>query len=85
MKKTVALITVVTLIITIASVPAFGASVIDKGQCGDNAYWTLTSDGTLTISGTGEMWDFNYGEEDPPYMEYLRVESTHPIKHMHVI
>jgi len=26
-----------------------------SGTCGDNATWTLTADGTLTISGTGEM------------------------------
>ena len=27
-------------------------------QCGDNCYGTLTEDGTLTISGTGAMWDY---------------------------
>lgn len=34
------------------------AEVIDSGTCGkdgDNLTWVLTSDGTLTISGTGEM------------------------------
>ena len=29
-------------------------------QCGDNCYGTLTEDGTLTISGTGAMWDYTY-------------------------
>ena len=28
-------------------------------QCGDNCYGTLTEDGTLTISGTGAMWDWS--------------------------
>ncbi|MCD7944126.1 MAG: leucine-rich repeat protein, partial [Clostridia bacterium] len=28
--------------------------------CGDNLTWTL-EDGTLTISGTGEMYDYDYG------------------------
>ena len=28
-----------------------------SGTCGDNLTWTLSDDGTLTISGTGEMWD----------------------------
>lgn len=29
--------------------------LISSGTCGDNLTWTLTEDGTLTISGTGEM------------------------------
>ena len=31
------------------------ASAATSGQCGDNVYWTLDDNGTLTISGTGEM------------------------------
>jgi hypothetical protein len=30
-----------------------------SGECGENLTWTL-SGGTLTISGTGEMWDYNF-------------------------
>ena len=40
---------------------AWAASVVDSGSCGkngDNVTWKLTSDGTLTISGTGDMADF---------------------------
>ena len=29
--------------------------VIASGECGDNLTWVLTADGTLTISGSGEM------------------------------
>lgn len=29
-----------------------------SGQCGDNLTWVL-EDGTLTISGTGDMWDYS--------------------------
>ena len=35
--------------------------VIDSGNCGangSNVTWKLTSDGTLTISGTGKMYDY---------------------------
>lgn len=28
-----------------------------SGACGDNLTWTLDDEGTLTISGTGDMWD----------------------------
>ena len=47
-----------------------GTGVIDSGCFGiegDNLTWTLTDDGTLTISGTGEMEYFIKGE---PWQEY---------------
>ena len=28
-----------------------------SGQCGDTLTYTLTDDGTLTITGTGPMWN----------------------------
>ena len=33
-----------------------------SGTCGDNLTWTLDGDGTLTISGTGKMYDYDYSE-----------------------
>ena len=34
--------------------------VIKKNFCGKNLTWTLDANGTLTISGTGEMYDYYY-------------------------
>ena len=34
-------------------------SVVEEGTCGDNLTWTLDG-GYLIISGTGEMWDYDY-------------------------
>ena len=31
-----------------------------SGQCGDNVYYTLSDEGVLTISGTGDMWGWEY-------------------------
>ena len=45
-----------------------GASVVNSGTCGDNLTWTLDSEGTLTISGTGEMEDYTY--VDAPWTDY---------------
>ncbi|MDO5138597.1 MAG: leucine-rich repeat protein, partial [Oscillospiraceae bacterium] len=33
--------------------------VVESGTCGDNLTWTLNDEGTLTISGTGKMTDYN--------------------------
>jgi len=38
-----------------------GEGIVASGTCGDNATWVLTEDGTLTISGTGEMYSY-YGD-----------------------
>lgn len=37
-------------------------SVINKGKCGEHAYWKLYSNGTLYITGTGEIYGY-YGQE----------------------
>ena len=34
------------------------AAATHSGTCGENVTWTLTNDGTLTISGIGEMADY---------------------------
>ena len=40
-----------------------------SGTCGENLTWTLSSDGVLTISGTGDMTDYS-SLEDVPWREY---------------
>ena len=39
----------------------------DSGTCGENLEWTFDGDHTLTISGTGEMADYDC---DPPWYQY---------------
>ena len=55
-KKIISLMTVLTMLMSLAVLPARAA---ESGTCGDNLTWTL-EDGVLTISGTGEMWDYDY-------------------------
>ncbi len=45
------------------------ATVLYSGTCGENVTWTLTKDGTLTISGTGAMKNYGY-EGGQPWMAY---------------
>ena len=53
--------------------------VVASGQCGDDVTWTLTDDGTLTISGTGPMWDYTLSDK-PEYVSYLAGIKTAVIK-----
>ena len=54
---------------------------IESGICGDNATWMLdTTTGVLTISGTGDMYDFyTYSSPDPDrYNDYAAYRSVAP-------
>ena len=41
--------------------------IIDSGTCGDNLTWTLDDEGTLTISGTGDMYNYYWPEAEYGY------------------
>ena len=53
----------------IAFVDITPADVVAEGVWGDNITWTLDSDGVLTISGEGEMDDFDY-YDDQAWLAY---------------
>ena len=40
-----------------------GAEYLISGVCGENATWQLNGSGVLTVSGTGDMYDFSYHYE----------------------
>ena len=53
----------IALIVVLVSALIFGgitvsADTVAEGECGTSATWTLDSEGTLTISGTGDMDNF---------------------------
>lgn len=58
----------------------------NTGQCGDNALWSLSEDGTLTVSGTGQTWDYLSGEEnrirswEPTYSNPTDIKTNPPVK-----
>ena len=74
MKKTLSIILAILMIVT--TIPfAFAADIVASGECGaegGNLVWTLDSDGTLTISGIGEMCKINYYTDQPWF--YVREE-----------
>ncbi len=81
MKKTKRIISaLLVLIISLSAVPFSGmnitahAYVVDSGLCGDNVIYKLSSDGVLTISGTGAIKDF------PNSRDYLFTTRPFPWK-----
>lgn len=40
-------------------ITSISASAETSGTCGDNVNWVLSDDGVLTISGTGDMSNYN--------------------------
>ena len=49
---------------------------VESGTCGENVKWTLTKDGTLTISGTGAMTDYVFSDGAPWYDFRSQVKSV---------
>ena len=80
MKKRIAsILLAVMMIVTLLPLglveTAWAASSGTCGKNGDNVTWKLTSEGTLTISGTGDMADFEW-DGTPWYSVSSQVKSV---------
>lgn len=51
---------IILLLMLLALCSAAAADTLQSGSCGENVAYTLDSDGVLTISGTGDMADYDY-------------------------
>ena len=75
-KKLCHLLFIMGILMILIITPAWAddADVVDSGTCGDDLTWVLTEDGTLTISGTGEMESYSSGYpleiEKAPWYSY---------------
>jgi hypothetical protein len=65
-----ALTNVVSTLDTVSSPIVVSADNISSGSCGTDATYTLTEDGILTISGTGNMTDYLAYNHDNPFESY---------------
>ena len=70
-RKIVSVLLCVLLLASLLPVSAF-ADTTASGTCGKNLTWTLDSNGTLTISGTGAMTN-NYTETWYEYSSSIKV------------
>ena len=69
-KRLLSFVLAVLMIASLLPATALAADIVDSGTCGaegdgSNLTWTLDSDGVLTISGSGDMYD--YGLFDAPW------------------
>ena len=75
MKRIISLLLAVVLLLSVVPpINVSAADIVDSGTCGDNLTWTLDGAGTLTISGTGKMYDYSYNES--PFNYCARIESV---------
>lgn len=74
MKKHITRLLFVALLLLALCIGASAAGT--SGKCGPSAYWSFdSSTGTLTISGSGAMEDYEYGNEFP-WMDYRNSIQT---------
>ncbi|MDE7218372.1 MAG: leucine-rich repeat protein [Oscillospiraceae bacterium] len=78
MKKRILSLALALVMCLGLAIPALAAEIVDSGKCGDNLTWTLDSEGTLTISGTGDMWDYNDNEDslDSPWIGNQNIQNV---------
>ena len=68
-KRLLSFVLAVLMIASLLPATALAADIVDSGTCGaegngSNLTWTLDSEGVLTISGSGDMHDY---DDIPPY------------------
>jgi len=57
-KRMIPVLLVLAMLIGMMPLPISASEVVSSGTCGDNLTWTLDAEGTLVISGTGPMTDY---------------------------
>lgn len=70
-RKFLSIILVLSMLCAFMPVIATAAT---SGTCGDNVTWTLDDNGTLTISGTGDMKD--YFSSSSPFYNNSNIKSV---------
>ena len=76
-KRLLSILLAVLMIASLLPATALAANIVRSGNCGaegdgSNLTWTLDSEGVLTISGSGDMYD--YGSSSAPWSYYDRTQ-----------
>ena len=81
LKAFVSLATIIAIVLNImmfvSFAPDVNAAVVDSGKCGDNVNWELDDVGTLTISGTGDTYDYDtHRSNESPFDFNLKIKKV---------
>ena len=58
MKRGISLLLTLVMVIGIFANIPITVNAATSGKCGDNLTWILDDEGTLTITGTGDMYNY---------------------------
>lgn len=76
MKKRIVFLSLLAALCCLFTVSAAAADAPTSGTCGENLTWTLDPAGTLTISGTGEMEEYQQVRDVPWYESRDQVKTA---------
>lgn len=76
MKKTVSLLALLAALCCLFTVSAAAADAPTSGTCGENLTWALDGAGTLTISGTGAMEEYQWESRVPWYQNRDSIKAV---------
>ncbi len=76
-KRLLSFVLAALMIASLLPATALAANIVDSGTCGAEVTWTLDSEGVLTISGSGYMYDNGSSASGAPwYGSRSRVKSA---------
>ena len=68
---------VFTLVLIISTVPIVAKAYVTTGKCGDNVTWSFdNATHTLTISGTGDMYNYENSSDTPWHKESVWIREV---------
>lgn len=81
-KRIISVLLALVMVISFLPTTVLAATTeVASGTCGENLTWTLDSEGTLTISGEGEMYHYGFSDagekvdDVAPWYEYERMDE----------
>ena len=75
MKRFWAMLVTLALLAGCLPMTVFGSEAPTSGICGDGLHWVLDEEGTLTVSGQGQMEDYWYSGPNAPWYPHAdRIE-----------